>query len=42
MLNLNYQKSIKNAFIIEKLKDFINFEIYKNKLIKETNEKRKY
>ena len=38
MLNLNYQKSIKNAFIIEKLKDFINFEIYKNKLIKETNE----
>ena len=28
MLNLNYQKSIYNAFIIEKLKDFINFEIY--------------
>ena len=38
MLNLNYQKSIYNAFIIEKLKDFINFEIYKNKLIEETNE----
>ena len=38
MLNLNYQKSIKNALIIEKLKDFINFDIYKNKLIEETNE----
>ena len=38
ILNLNYQKSIKNALIIEKLKDFINFDIYKSKMIEETNE----
>ena len=38
ILNVNQQKSIKNSFIIEKLKDFINFENYKNKLNDETNE----
>ena len=37
ILNLYCQNSVKNNIIIEKLKDFIDFEIYKNKLISETN-----
>ena len=37
ILNLDYQNSVKNNIIIEKLKDFINFEIFKKNLINDTN-----